>query len=429
MQPVLQVALDFLNAEQALRVAAEAAQGGADWIEAGTPLIKSEGLDIVRKLKNTFRNKKIVADMKVMDAGRTEVEAAAKAGADIVDVLACASDSTVYECIETAGRFGVKIAVDMIGVTDIAARAERVASLGADFVVVHTSIDDQMKGGSPFHKLKDLAGKISIPVGAAGGINSETCVDAVEHGASIVIVGGAVTKSADAKKAAAEIKEAMKTGKRIRSDLYTRVDSGGIREALLAVSTSNISDAMHRAREMVGIRCRVPGAKMAGPAFTVRTAPGDWAKPVSAIDMAEPGSVLVVDAGGVPPAVWGELATNSAKGRGLAGIVIDGAIRDSADIREIGLPVFSRDVVSAAGEPKGFGETGTAICAGHRHVAPGDWIAGDDDGVMVIPAARANEIANRSMDVLERENRIRSEIKDGSTLSAVVELLKWEKQT
>ena len=91
---------------------------GVDWVEAGTPLIKSEGLDAVRELKRLFPDKVIVADMKIMDAGRTEVEVAAKAGAQIVDVLGTATDATIAECVQAGKNYGAKIAVDLIAVAD-----------------------------------------------------------------------------------------------------------------------------------------------------------------------------------------------------------------------------------------------------------------------------------------------------------------------
>ena len=99
MEPVLQVALDFLNLNRALKVAEEAVAGGVDWLEAGTPLIKSEGLDSIRELRKKFPRATIVADMKIMDVGRMESEAAAKAGANIVCVLGAASDATIRECV------------------------------------------------------------------------------------------------------------------------------------------------------------------------------------------------------------------------------------------------------------------------------------------------------------------------------------------
>lgn len=90
--------------------------------------------------------------------------------------------------------------------------------------------------------------------------------------------------------------------------------------------------------------------------------------------------------------------------------------------------LFSTSVTPTAGEPKGFGEINVPIKISGVTVAPGDWIIGDDDGVCVIPKDKAVEYANRAMDVLEKENRLREEIREGSTLSQVAYLLKWEKR-
>ena len=80
MKTLLQVALDLLNEHRALAIAKDSVEGGADWLEAGTPLIKSEGMEVVRKLKKLFPQKTLVADMKTMDTGAFETEMAAKAG-------------------------------------------------------------------------------------------------------------------------------------------------------------------------------------------------------------------------------------------------------------------------------------------------------------------------------------------------------------
>jgi 3-hexulose-6-phosphate synthase/6-phospho-3-hexuloisomerase len=127
-------------------------------------------------------------------------------------------------------------------------------------------------------------------------------------------------------------------------------------------------------------------------------------------------------------AVWGELATWSAKLKGLAGVVIDGAVRDYDDLMKIKFPIFSRYVVPNAGEPKGFGEIGAEITCGSQTVRTGDWIIGDDSGVVVVPQEIAQEIANRALDVKEQENRIREEIKHGGSLGSVLKLKKWEKK-
>ncbi len=428
MEPKLQIALDFVDLERALKVAEEAIAGGADFLEAGTPLIKSEGLDAIRALRQRFPDRKIIADMKTIDAGRTEVECAAKAGANIIDVLGCSSDATIAECVEAASNYGAEIVVDLIEVTDPVRRAVDAEAAGANYLSVHTAIDVQMQGGDPFVVLEEVAQQVSIPVGVAGGINSETAGRAVQHGASVIIVGGAITKSTDATRATREIKEAMRTGEAISTDLYKRVDESNIREALEMVSTPNVSDAMHRSGELQAIKPIDAGFHMVGPVVTVRTYPGDWAKPVEAIDVAQKGEVLVIDAGSSGPALWGELATHSCLQKGLAGVVVDGAVRDTVEIRQLGFPVFSRLVTPTAGEPKGFGEINIPIKISGVRVFPGDWAVGDDDGVVIIPKAKAAEFANRAMDVLEKENRLRGEIEAGSTLSQVAYLEKWEKK-
>jgi 3-hexulose-6-phosphate synthase/6-phospho-3-hexuloisomerase len=286
-----------------------------------------------------------------------------------------------------------------------------------------------MEGKDPFDVLRAVAGAVEIEVSVAGGINSETAGRAVAAGASVVVVGGAICKAPDAEAAARQIRRVMETGVAERTELFKRGGLEELRELLALPSVPNISDGYHHMPILDGLRPVVEGVHMAGRAVTVRTYPGDWAKPVEAIDAAEEGDVLVIDAGGVPPAVWGELATHSAVGRKLAGVVIHGAIRDTPEIKKLRFPAFARHITARAGEPKGFGEIGVPIEIGGLAVLPGDWIVGDDDGVIRIPQAQAVEIANRAVDRLEFENRLRREIQAGSTLAKVADLYKWEKRT
>ena len=428
-RPVLQVALDFENLDRAVRAAREAVEGGADWVEAGTPLIKSEGLDAVRELKKQFPDRRIVADMKVMDTGAFEVEIAAKAGADLISVLGAADDGTIAEAVRGGELYGAEVIVDLLGVPDPRVRARRVAELGAAAVCLHTGIDMQMQGRGPFAELAEMAADCPVPIAVAGGLNSETVAQAARAGASILIVGGAITKAPDIRAATGQIREAISTQKEIPTQLYRRYGAGEVRQAFLKASAPNVSDAMQRAGAMHGLQPRFtdPKVKVVGPAVTVLTRDGDWAKPVEAIDRAGAGDVLVIDAGGGTTAIWGELASWSAHGRQVAGVVIDGAVRDLDAIRELGFPVFSRHVSPNAGEPKGHGEIGVEVVVGGQRVRPGDWIVGDVSGLVVVPRERAQELANRALDVLEHENRVREEIRRGSTLSAVQKLERWER--
>jgi len=428
MEPLVQIALDFVNLNRALRVAEAAAAGGADWLEAGTPLIKSEGLDCLRALRRGFPQKTLVADMKIMDVGRIESESAFKAGANVVCVLGVADDSTIKECVEAAKNYGGRVMVDLLGLSDPTRRAREVEKMGIDYIGMHTSIDEQMRGKDPFSQLREVSRTVSVPVAVAGGINSETAARAIDAGASVVIVGGAVIKAKDPGEATRLIKEAIKDKKVIPTELFKRARGKEIVQIFKKVSTPNLSDAMHRAGEIKGLVKITPSVKLVGPVLTVRSYPGDWAKPVEAIDKAEKGQVIVIDAGGAGPAVWGELATHSAIQKELSGVVIDGAIRDVPEIVKLKFPAYARFITPTAGEPRGFGEIGIPIRIGGVRVSPGDWLVGDEDGIVVIPQKNAVEIANRAMDILERENRIREEILEGGTLSLVTELLRWEKE-
>jgi len=423
--PVLQVALDVIQLRRALEIAKEAVEGGADWIEAGTPLIKSEGMNAIRALRKEFPKRKIVADLKTMDVGGVEVEMAAKSGADVVIVLGVSSNTTIKDAIRAARNFGCEIMVDLINHPSPVKRAKEVESMGADYICVHIGVDAQMLGRNPLDILREVSSAANIPIAVAGGINEESAAEMVENGAEIIIVGGAITKAPSAKEAARRIKEAITKKIKIKAEKYKKYGEENIREAFMKVSTPNICDAMHRKGALKGIKY-ICGGKIVGRAVTVRTMDGDWAKTVEAIDMAKEGDVIVIDAGGGYGVVWGELASWSCKIKGIAGVVINGSARDIEEIKKMNFPLFCKHIGAEAGEPKGLGEINVEIDIGGVKIRPGDWVIGDENGVVVVPKEIAVEIANRAIDVREREERIREEIKRGRTLSEVLELEKWE---
>jgi 3-hexulose-6-phosphate synthase/6-phospho-3-hexuloisomerase len=426
--PVLQVALDVYNIHRALEIGEEAVAGGVEWVEAGTPLIKSEGLEAVRQLKEAFPDHPIVADMKTMDTGSLETEMAIKAGARVVTILGASHDGTIEEAVEAARKYGGEVMVDLIGVEDKPARAREIEELGGHHIGLHVGVDEQMEGASPVELVRDVVDATSLPVAIAGGLTSESVAPLVEAGAEIIVVGGAIHKAQDAEQAAADLRRAIDEVEVVASEGMKKYGESELREAFRIPSTANVSDAMHREGAMDGIDPLQRGAKAVGPAVTARCMDGDWAKPVEAIDEAEQGDVLVIEVDGTDAAVWGELASNSCARKGVEGVVIDGAVRDVGDIRDLGFPVWCRETRPNAGDPKGFGEVGVEVECGNQRVRQGDWIVADDSGVVVVPRDEVVEYANRAVDVKEKEDRLREEIERGSTLSKVLKLKKWEKK-
>ncbi|MCD6207242.1 MAG: orotidine 5'-phosphate decarboxylase [Methanosarcinales archaeon] len=421
----LQLALDLLETDRAIAIAEETSEY-VDIIEAGTPLIKSEGMDAVRAIREAFPNHAIVADMKTVDTGAIEVEMAAKSGADIVAILGSADDSTIADAVRSARKYGVRLMADLLSTGDPVNRAKELEELGIDCVCVHVGIDQQMTGMDALDVLENVVDTVNIEIAVAGGLDHAAAAQVASAGADIIIIGGEITRSDDASASAQVIRGAIDRGAASTGQVRGQSMSERTIELLRQVSTPNISDAMHRKGAMSGIVPICTGLKIAGRAITVQTLPGDWAKPVEAIDLACEGDVIVIDNGSADIAPWGELATLSCMNRKVAGVVIDGAVRDVDEIRKLNYPVFARAIVPNAGEPKGYGEIGVEITCGGQIVRTGDYIVGDDSGVVVIPKERAYEIARRAKEVYKTELRIRAEIERGKSLSEVLELAKWE---
>jgi 3-hexulose-6-phosphate synthase len=200
----LQLALDFTDLDEAISIAEEASPY-VDWIEAGTPLIKAEGLYCIGELKRLFPDKTIVADMKTMDTGGLEATLAAEAGADITTVLGAADLSTIKGAIKEAHKRETDVIVDLLNVPK--SKWAEIDSLDPDYICIHVGIDQQKSGMDPIKLINDLNVKSKKII--AGGINTISAEAAAKAGFDVIIVGSAITKAKDPQSAAKAIKEAI----------------------------------------------------------------------------------------------------------------------------------------------------------------------------------------------------------------------------
>lgn len=175
--------------------------------------------------------------------------------------------------------------------------------------------------------------------------------------------------------------------------LTHRVDSGLV-DRFRPIPVANISDSMSRMTAGGGrLRPMHAGGVMAGPAFTVKARPGDNLMLHKALDLAQPGDIVVCDGGGdLTNALIGELMISHAIQRGLGGVVINGAVRDVASIRAGGFPVFAAGVTHRGPYKDGPGEINVAVAIDGMVIAPGDLVIGDDDGVLCVPRLEAETI-------------------------------------
>ena len=190
-----------------------------------------------------------------------------------------------------------------------------------------------------------------------------------------------------------------------------------ILDGFAGLAASEAGDAMNREQVMAAaIKPIAPGTRICGQARTVNAMAGDNGIIHAAIPHLRPGEILVVNGLGVEDvAIWGEVMTHAALKQGIAGIVLDGAVRDVAAMRELGFPVFCRAVVPR-GPHKGFGGTiDGAISCGGVTVSPGDLVIGDDDGVAVVPLAEVEAVHAAAREAQKRESSWLEEIAKGKT--------------
>lgn len=192
--------------------------------------------------------------------------------------------------------------------------------------------------------------------------------------------------------------------------------SNSVIERFQDIPVANISDVMSRVIGVGILPFHTNGRMLIGAAVTVRTRPGDNLMVHKALDMGKPGDVIVVDAGGeLTSAIMGDLMVNYAIHQGIAGIVVYGAIRDAADISELGLPVHALGVSHRGPYKDGPGEINVPISIGGLVVEPGDLIVGDDDGVVAVPSAHAEEVLELALKKKSSEEQQLEDIRAGKS--------------
>ena len=184
----------------------------------------------------------------------------------------------------------------------------------------------------------------------------------------------------------------------------------------LEVPVANVSDCM--ARMSAGgprLRPMHDGKAMAGSAFTVKTRPGDNLMIHKALQLAAPGDVIVVDGGGdLTNALVGEIMVGMAVSRGLAGIVINGSIRDARALRESDFPVFAAGVTHRGPYKDGPGEINVPVAIDGMVIEPGDLVLGDDDGLLCVPYDQAESLLAAALEKMQLESKMIAAIKSGA---------------
>lgn len=197
----------------------------------------------------------------------------------------------------------------------------------------------------------------------------------------------------------------MNIGCRIVKD-FVRPDRNLI-EKFRGLPVANIDDCMNRMAAVSHEIRPVNRAKLLGPAFTVKVPAGDNLMFHKAMDMAQEGDVIVIDAeGATDRAIFGELMIQYCMSRKLGGVIVDGCIRDSDTLETLDFPVYAKGITPNGPYKNGPGEINTVISFGGQVVRPGDIIVGDADGILVIHPEEAEPLLEKALQVMEKEEGI-----------------------
>jgi len=203
-----------------------------------------------------------------------------------------------------------------------------------------------------------------------------------------------------------------------------------LRQRLLQLDPAALCDADKRLRVMdPALRSIKPGLKLVGTAFTL-VWPDDHLTVLKALIDAKPGDVLVIDTRGGRRAVAGELFATEALNRKLGGIVVDGAVRDTATLRTLDLPVYARFVTPMSGTTRTACDTQVAVQCGGIAVNPGDIIFGDDDGLIVASTDELERILPVAEEIQSKESAALARMRNGENLPALLNFDEhWEAVT
>lgn len=212
--------------------------------------------------------------------------------------------------------------------------------------------------------------------------------------------------------------------------IYTKVSRPpkSLVEAFQGLPTPNIADNMSRFFCAAAAIKPMNGCKLLGTAFTVRSSTADNLLFHKALDLAEPGDVIVVDVqGDMINSVTGEIMMRYAMKRGIAGFLIDGAIRDSGALKSLDFAVYARGATPQGPYKDGPGEINVPVSCGGVVINPGDIIVGDEDGVVIISPKDAPEILEKSRATLAKESGIFKSIAEGTLDRSWVDRVLQEK--
>ncbi len=206
--PLLQIALDCLDSDEALRMAALVDEY-ADILEVGSLLLKKEGMQIVEQMRQTYPEKLLFVDTKTIDIGKLEARVMFDAGADIISVCSAASDATIGFAVQEAHAREKQVMLDLLEVGESYRQVKRLTYLQPDYLTIYAGLDEQTAENNLFDKVEIISQLSPLPLALAGGIQLEDLPYLLVFQPAIIIVGAAITTAPSPRETAKLFREGI----------------------------------------------------------------------------------------------------------------------------------------------------------------------------------------------------------------------------
>jgi len=212
-KPWIQVSVDTQDLDSARLHVEHAVAIDAEWVEVGTPLLTFAGINSIKAVSDIVPDRTVLADFKALDGVAQYFTRTAELGGSVATVMAVANDASIIKAIESGHRAGVKVQVDLLGLTvnNMISRAKEIEKMGADYFLLHLAIDELLRnpGADPLEGLNELVEAIEIPVGPVV-FSKEQGIDAVKRGASYLVIGYPLITMPDAREKLLEFADAVR---------------------------------------------------------------------------------------------------------------------------------------------------------------------------------------------------------------------------
>jgi 3-hexulose-6-phosphate synthase/6-phospho-3-hexuloisomerase len=421
MKLQLQVSLDFLHLENALFCAEQSIAGGAELLEVGNCLIKNAGLQCIRILKEKFPPIPLVADLKMLTPETQEMKASADAGANGITISGAISESNWGKCLAQAQERNLKVFLDFRDIPVSVMKLQLPLVASTDCVVLNLAQESDV-----FGILQEIAFRYAKPIAATGITDLANLQEAMSLGLGTGIVQYQEEDTQNFKEATHRIHEAfLQIQQAAASQGSPREYSEQVlRRKLNEVMPSDICE-VYRDKPLFldKVYPLHRFTKVFGQAATIKMLGGGLPAMLDFLQEVPPKSIVVVDSGGEATPVWNTLTTVVAIKRNLAGVVLYGAITEVNLVRAKGFPCYVNSLTPLPTRESQGCLKNIPLQLGNVWVRPGDWILGDDCGVLCIPAEKIFTVTERALQLAKHKAQLLREIEDVNDSEKLKQLL------